>query len=479
MADKKPKRDNFISKIVKDPTNPPKTILLKGYLGESSEEGHTRLYLDAQLSNYVEVPDDAILHEQDVPRDQSPLGETYVWIDQDAQVIHGAAGPQRQKSKFLEGPIAAAAAGAGLGPIGPVSGIGPACQTGIQCFPTPLCTHPPQCVPSPLPFCHPLTPVCTPLPHCVATPLPFCHVTADCQLQSAVCPPTPACQTPVGVCHNTSQPLCRTVLDPGCGQIGTVECPPTPGCPTPVHICQISQLVPCRTFLDPGCGQVASVGCPVTPACPPTPFHPCVTQVCTIAPQCHTPACPPSQLAPCHTPLLGCPTGPTVCCPQTPVIPCHTPLHGCPTPPNLCPVTPLCPQTPVIPCRTPLHGCATPPAFCPPTPACPPTPFHPCPTPFHGCPTPPLFCPVTELCPPTPRFPCQTPLHGCPTLPAFCPVTELCPSALDACPTRLGCPTSSQQFCPVATPVGHCGGGPGDPGTPVINPGGGIIQGGG
>src|SRR5258708_17742534 len=208
MAHRKPKRDNFISKIVKDPTNPPKTILLKGYLGESSEEGHTRLYLDAQLSNYVEVPDDAILHEQDVPKDQSPLGETYVWIDQDAQVIHGAAGPQRQKSKFLEGPIAAAAAGAGLGPIAPVSGIGPACQTGIQCFPTPLC------VPTPFPFCDPQTPVCTPLPHCVATPLPFCHVTADCQLQTAGCPVTPACPSP-----------------------------------TPFIGCPISRLLPCNTLL--------------------------------------------------------------------------------------------------------------------------------------------------------------------------------------------------------------------------------------
>ena len=65
------RKDNFISKIVKDPASPPKTILLRGYLGDSSEEGHTRLYLDAQLNNYVEIPDDAILHEEDVAKDVS------------------------------------------------------------------------------------------------------------------------------------------------------------------------------------------------------------------------------------------------------------------------------------------------------------------------------------------------------------------------------------------------------------------------
>src|SRR5882724_967944 len=326
-ANKKPRRENFISKIVKDPTNPPKTILLRGYLGDSSEEGHTRLYLDPQLNNYVEVPDEAILHEEDVPKEQSPLGETYVWIDQDAQVIHGAAGPQRQKSKFLEGPIAAAAAGPGLGPAGPIF--------------TFICTPPPSL-------------------GCPITPIHGC-------------PPPP---TPLHGCQVSQLVACPTLIGPGCGQVASVGCPVTPACPT--HLCPVSQLIPCHTLIGPGCGQVASLGCPPpTPLCPPTPLHPCVTQVCTIAPQCHTPVCPPTPLAPCHTPL-----------------------------------------------------------------------------------------------------------HGCPTPPAFCPVTPLCPSALDACPTKLcptllGCPTSSPQFCPVATPVGHCGGGPGDPGTPHINPGGGIIRGGG
>src|SRR5207247_9739178 len=96
------RKDNFIAKIVKDPASPPKTILLRGYLGDSSEEGHTRLYLDAQLNNYVEIPDDAILHEEDVAKDQSPLGETYVWIKQDKKVIHGNAVPHSGKYNIVQ-----------------------------------------------------------------------------------------------------------------------------------------------------------------------------------------------------------------------------------------------------------------------------------------------------------------------------------------------------------------------------------------
>jgi hypothetical protein len=44
----KPQEDDFISKIVKDPAQPPDVLLLTGYLGASSEPGYTRLYFDPQ-----------------------------------------------------------------------------------------------------------------------------------------------------------------------------------------------------------------------------------------------------------------------------------------------------------------------------------------------------------------------------------------------------------------------------------------------
>ena len=57
--------------------------MLSGYLGASSEEGHTRLYFDPQLSTYVEIPDDAILHSQ-AAGGEDGLGGSHVWIKQDA-----------------------------------------------------------------------------------------------------------------------------------------------------------------------------------------------------------------------------------------------------------------------------------------------------------------------------------------------------------------------------------------------------------
>lgn len=41
-------QNSIVAKIVKDPSNPPDTLLLQGYLGELSEDGNTRLYLDPQ-----------------------------------------------------------------------------------------------------------------------------------------------------------------------------------------------------------------------------------------------------------------------------------------------------------------------------------------------------------------------------------------------------------------------------------------------
>jgi hypothetical protein len=65
MADKpKATDDNFIAKIVKDPKHVPDALLLTGYLGASSENKHTRLYFNAQLSSYVEIPEEGILNTQ-------------------------------------------------------------------------------------------------------------------------------------------------------------------------------------------------------------------------------------------------------------------------------------------------------------------------------------------------------------------------------------------------------------------------------
>jgi hypothetical protein len=75
---------SFISHLVEDPANPPDVVLLAGYLGDAAEDGKTRLYLRPDLSDYLDIPSDAIVHQQGVAGD--PLGAVYVWVRRDAEV---------------------------------------------------------------------------------------------------------------------------------------------------------------------------------------------------------------------------------------------------------------------------------------------------------------------------------------------------------------------------------------------------------
>ncbi|HEX8913349.1 MAG TPA: hypothetical protein VF796_13395, partial [Humisphaera sp.] len=92
----------FVSKLVSDPANPPETTLLTGYPGASDEEGHTRIYFDPELRDYVDVPDDDILHTQP---GEGALDPSLVWIRRSAQVLHGAAAGDRQRAGFFEGRV--------------------------------------------------------------------------------------------------------------------------------------------------------------------------------------------------------------------------------------------------------------------------------------------------------------------------------------------------------------------------------------
>jgi len=424
MAEKKSSAGgaDFVAKIVKDPGAPPETVMLTGYLGASSEEGHTRLYFDPHLSNYVEIPNDAILHSQDAGPDQAGLGGSYVWIKRDAELTYGPAGSQRPKGKFLEGPIMQGLGAAIAGPGGGVTAhICPTPTAIHQCGPTPhgLC---PTMVCTASPQCHTL------LPPCNVSLAPLCHPTLPLQCQPTLplhCHPT----LPPG-CHITL-PVCRTEA---CQPSAELACPPS------VHICPTPSAVgPCGQTVGPPC-VVSGINCPSAVGCAPS-------LACVPSVAC---ACGPGGgggvVAQAVT-QLGCPTHAPQLCPVTPQ--CPTQL-GCPThAPQLCPVTPQCPTQ--LGC--PTHA----PQFCPVTPQCPPTQLGHCPT--HA----PLLCPVTPHCPPTPIVHCAT--HA----PLLCPITPHCVSVFVACVTQnfAQCPpplTLNPAQCPVASGGFAC---PVTPGCPV------------
>lgn len=77
---------SLTSALVPDPTSPPRTQLVMGYLGASAFDGHERLYLEPTLNSYVDIPKGDLLHQVPVPTEH--LGAVYIWIRTGADLIY-------------------------------------------------------------------------------------------------------------------------------------------------------------------------------------------------------------------------------------------------------------------------------------------------------------------------------------------------------------------------------------------------------
>jgi hypothetical protein len=440
--------DDFVERIVQDPNKPPGVTLLSGYLGSSSEEGHVRLYLDEELSRYVEIPEKAVRHAQRLPPEQSPLGGSLVWIDRDVEVLHGAAGSERRKATFLEGQIAQDFIGAAADPFHGLSGS----------------TQARECLGPPTRFG------------------PGCG-----QSQAGPCIP----QTEILNCHTLTGILCtrlgpscrRTLFEPACTAFG-------PNCRTVVfNQCGPSVFSPCFTQGGPDCqasgfvcdpldftiwqgqlGQQQQFGQQGAANVAARPVGPNVSQawVCPTGPiLCQSRSCPT---------MVRCPTVDIRCSFErvSRGFRCET-FGACPSAVDACPSrfgcesqagcfnTQVCGvsqgcfpgggrfdpagggggaqafeaqfQTPA----TQTKSCQPQTALCPvPTSMCP-TNFN-CPSQFVPCQSQLVRCPsALDACPT--RFNCPTLPNGCPGDTRFgsCETHGACPSAVDACPTRFGC----------------------------------------
>ncbi|MEM9762116.1 MAG: hypothetical protein AAF968_06355 [Pseudomonadota bacterium] len=81
-----PGKNKHIEALVKDPASPPRTLLVGGYRGVSAFDGYVRLYLTPTLTQYVDIPDDSLLHHTSMPDD--PFGGIYVWIEAGAALLY-------------------------------------------------------------------------------------------------------------------------------------------------------------------------------------------------------------------------------------------------------------------------------------------------------------------------------------------------------------------------------------------------------
>jgi hypothetical protein len=188
----KVKIDEFTAKVIPDPKNP-EASLVTGFVGASTEPGKTRIYWDPSLTSYIEVDSADILHSEPLPKEQSPLGGSYLWIKSGAQVSSGSASGQASKGRFFEGPLAAAYGGQ----FGPAPGAGFA-QPMPVVRPTQLCTNIVVCRPS-INFACPsyyyvcvshYFPCASNIVECFTPGCPI-NATPACPVASPNCPPPP------------------------------------------------------------------------------------------------------------------------------------------------------------------------------------------------------------------------------------------------------------------------------------------------
>ena len=132
------KEKHFVEVLAADPDNIPDVVLLNGFVGNSTLEGYTRLYLNAVLNEYYDVPSEAILHTA-TASGNNPLETTYIWVKAEAELIRKGKSIADTKVSFFNGPIQsnqaaeAAAAAAKLAVAGGPTGVQNCTQAAPVC----------------------------------------------------------------------------------------------------------------------------------------------------------------------------------------------------------------------------------------------------------------------------------------------------------------------------------------------------------
>ena len=78
----------FVSALVKDADRVPRVRMIRGYVGQSSEKGSVRVYLDVELRRFVDIPTKGIVHAEIIPETVIPLGCAYLWVREDVEILH-------------------------------------------------------------------------------------------------------------------------------------------------------------------------------------------------------------------------------------------------------------------------------------------------------------------------------------------------------------------------------------------------------
>lgn len=99
------RQHELIDKLMPDPSQQQSLTVLSGFLGQSKQAGHWRLYLTPTLDEYVEIPEEDIVHSQSLGPDQSDLGGTMVWVRSGTPLQYTRTTSRQIQAEFLQGTI--------------------------------------------------------------------------------------------------------------------------------------------------------------------------------------------------------------------------------------------------------------------------------------------------------------------------------------------------------------------------------------
>jgi hypothetical protein len=95
-----------VAGLVSDPSEVPDVRVQIGLPGRSSRGGYWRLYLSLELTDYIEVREEDIVHFESLDDSQTPLRGTAVWIKRGAEISHTSTSTREMQAEFLGGDIA-------------------------------------------------------------------------------------------------------------------------------------------------------------------------------------------------------------------------------------------------------------------------------------------------------------------------------------------------------------------------------------
>jgi len=80
-----PKPHKFVSALQRKKVG---SSLIRGFIGKASKARYLRVYLDVELKRFVEVPEQAVLHFEDLRAQNGPAASVVLWVDEEAQIQH-------------------------------------------------------------------------------------------------------------------------------------------------------------------------------------------------------------------------------------------------------------------------------------------------------------------------------------------------------------------------------------------------------